>query len=178
MPEVFDIADRRPSEYELHSGFQGVRFLSLELEGFGIYAQPIRFTFPPLVGIDIRPNEKGKSTLVQGLQAVLFGLPNNSDSDKFGTARFRSWERSRAFSGALDLLIDGRRYRILRDFDTHLTRILSLDYGEAVLYQGEANPKGHTSSIHRYRQVLAELIPVTDPELFQAVYCVEQPLPP
>jgi DNA repair exonuclease SbcCD ATPase subunit len=152
-----------------------VRFVTLRLESFGPYTRGVRFHFPPGLGVDVRPNESGKSTLLHGLRAVLFGLPRGSDPEAWTTARFRSWQPARAFTGELILEADGKRYAIQRDFETHMTRVIGPE-GES-LFHGEANPQGRARAVQRYREVLGEVFAVTDEDLFRSVFCVEQPLP-
>ncbi|MBD3336966.1 MAG: AAA family ATPase [Candidatus Eisenbacteria bacterium] len=154
-----------------------VRFLSLRLEGFGLYDRPVEFTFPAGLAVDVRPNEKGKSTAIDGLLAVLYGLPHTTDPERFGSERCRSWEPARSFSGVLELSVDGRRFRIHRDFETHATRIVAEEGADPVLFDGEANPMGRTYGIRRYRETLSGLITVTDEDLFRSIFSLGQPLP-
>src|SRR5690606_34836259 len=100
-------------------GWAVIRLESLELYGFGIFREGVRIDFPPGLGVLIGPNERGKSTVLQGIGAVLFGLPTLSDPTRTGTGRFRNRERPRRFEGELILEIEGVRFRIVRDFDTH-----------------------------------------------------------
>ncbi|WP_420544325.1 AAA family ATPase, partial [Symbiobacterium thermophilum] len=53
----------------------GVIWHSVSLTGFGPYARKVTYTFPAGLGVLVAPNESGKSTLVAGLMAVLYGLP-------------------------------------------------------------------------------------------------------
>ena len=53
----------------------GVIWHSVSLTGFGPYAEKTTYTFPAGLGVLVAPNESGKSTLVAGLMATLYGLP-------------------------------------------------------------------------------------------------------
>ena len=71
--------------------------------GFGLYRDPVTFVFPSTLGVLVGPNESGKSTLVHGLLATLFGLKRESDVTGFSTARFKNWDSPTSFWGELAL---------------------------------------------------------------------------
>ncbi len=52
-----------------------VTWRALELEGFGRYRDRVSVEFTGGLNTLVADNEAGKSTLVAGLTAVLFGLP-------------------------------------------------------------------------------------------------------
>jgi len=91
----------------------------VRLEGFGLYAQPVRFLLQDGLNVFTAPNEGGKSTLLAGLQSLLFGLPEKNDPEPWGTARFRSWSGSPRFRGEITLLSGNTWHRLQRDFATH-----------------------------------------------------------
>ncbi len=91
----------------------------VRLEGFGLFAQAVRFVFSDGLNVLTAPNESGKSTLLAGLQSVLFGLPEKSDAEQWGTARFRNWSGSPRFRGEVTLLSAGTWHRLQRNFATH-----------------------------------------------------------
>ncbi|MCK4412644.1 MAG: AAA family ATPase [Candidatus Eisenbacteria sp.] len=96
-----------------------VLFRHLELRGFGLFGRPTRFEFEPGLNVFVAPNESGKSTFLSGMLAVLFGLPEKSDPQLWGTTRFQSWELPLPFKGEVLLLSQGVWHRIQRDFATH-----------------------------------------------------------
>src|SRR5690606_16261518 len=71
-----------------------VRWSHLVLHGFGRFAGTVSLEFGPGLNVLVAPNEAGKSTLLAGLAAVLFGLPATTDPDKFGHGRWRNWQGS------------------------------------------------------------------------------------
>ena len=68
-----------------------VTWKKLRLAGFGAYKEPVTVEFQEGLNVLVAPNERGKTTLIAGLQAILFGLPASSDPGKFGDSRFRNW---------------------------------------------------------------------------------------
>jgi len=91
----------------------------VELEGFGLYRDKTRFDFAPGLNVLIAPNETGKSTFMNGLLATLFGLPEKSDAESWGTTRYRNWESPLHFKGRISLHTSLAWHQIKRDFATH-----------------------------------------------------------
>ena len=152
-----------------------VRWLSLELSGFGVY-DDVRIDFPAGSGVLIAPNESGKSTALAGLTAVLFGLPTNSDPTAWGTARYRSYSSSARFAGRVEFVArDGGRYEVRRDFDGHEVGLVRLEPDRATLFSGKHNPGARKAS-GKYEDLLAELLGMTSAELFRQTFSIEQPL--
>ena len=96
-----------------------VLWKNLKLVGFGRYRDGVSLQLSDGINPYIAGNEEGKSTLVAGLMAVLFGLPYSRSLDKFGTERYRNWDGSSQFEGEVLFEVDDVTYRIWRDFDTH-----------------------------------------------------------
>mgnify|MGYP001295782516 CR=1 FL=1 len=151
---------------------------SLVLRGFGPYREEVRVSFPPGLSHWVAPNETGKSTLVAGLAAILYGLPASSDPTRFGQARFRHWRGAPRFDGELEFTaIDGQRYRLERDFASHRVRLTRLDpAGPVVEWQGTHNP-GSTRPAPGYEETIRRLVGVASRSLLMQTFCVEQPLP-
>lgn len=155
-----------------------VRILRLSLAGFGIYEQPSHFRFPAGPGIVAGPNETGKSTLLNGLAAVWFGLPSESSPSRFGSARFRSFSRPRDFWGEAEWERAGHRFILHRSFDTHRVRLIRQgDSGNELLFEGEHNPRATSSAGSAFRALLQEHLGISDLDLFLQTFCMSQPLP-
>lgn len=149
----------------------------LLLRGFGCYATEVSLRLPSGLGVLVGPNETGKTTLIDGLSAVLFGLPAGQDPSKFNQARYRNWQHSPRFAGELHFTVDGSGYHLQRDFSTNRILLRRQD-GSAwrELAQGVDNP--NASRPHQiYRDWLRRLIGISQRELFQAAFCLSQPLP-
>lgn len=154
-----------------------VTWRRLTLAGFGCHARPVRLELGEGLNVLVAPNEAGKSTLVAGLEAVLFGLPNSSDPAEFGTARFRPRAGAERLEGTVEFTADGRNYRVWRDFHTNRVSLQEkLDDAWRELAGGEHNPQARRRNT-RYEEALAGLLGMSDRALFEATFCLAQPLP-
>ncbi len=153
-----------------------LRIRELSLAGFGIYEEPTRFLVPDGPAIFWGANETGKSTFLWGIAAVWFGLPQNSDPTKVGTSRFRSFSKPEQFWGELVWDVEGETYRLHRNFDSHQVK-LTRDgtEGSSVLFQGEHNPQGRSSSGKAFPSKLKKIIGFARMDLFLETFCLSQP---
>ncbi len=127
----------------------------------------------------VLPNESGKSTLVAGLAAIIFGLPASSDPTKFGQARYRNWDDPPRFDGELYFAVDQQEYHLTRDFATHKVTLRQQKNGqwaEIEKASGVDNPNASRPFLG-YRQMLQELFGVASLDLFLSTFCLTQPLP-
>lgn len=156
----------------------GVIWHSVSLTGFGPYADRVTYTFPEGIGVLVAPNESGKSTLVAGLMATLYGLPASSSPDDFGQGRYRHQGRAPAFEGEVEFTAaDGLRYRVWRDFESHRVTVTRFGPdGPERIYQGTHNP-GARRGNETYEKLIAGLVGLPSRELLAATFCVTQPLP-
>ena len=70
-----------------------VTFKRLTLEGFGLYRELTAFDFSEGISCYVAGNESGKSTMVAGLIATLFGLRHRQKATiPFTLERFRNWD--------------------------------------------------------------------------------------
>ena len=149
----------------------------LILCGFGCYKERTEFSFGPGLNNLVAPNEQGKSTMLAGLAAVLFGLPNVSDAARFGKAKFRSWETSEGFYGEVYFWAGGDHYRVQRDFETDRVRLEKLNGGQwELIAGGEHRTQARRRNV-TYEEALGKLIGIVSHDLFEATFCVGQPLP-
>ncbi|HEY8394636.1 MAG TPA: AAA family ATPase [Thermaerobacter sp.] len=156
-----------------------VRWHRLVLRGFGPYRGEARVDFPDGLVTLVAPNESGKSTLVAGLAAVIYGLPGSSDPTRFGQARFRHWLGAARFEGELEFTaVDGHVYHLYRDFETHRVRLTRLTGGGPVVeVEGVHNP-GASRRNSRYEERIQQLVRIGTRELLLQTFCVQQPLLP
>lgn len=155
-----------------------VHFLELELEGFGVFAKRVSVSFPARAGVYTAPNEAGKSTLLYGLAAVLFGLPESREASRLGTGRFRSFGNAHAFRGRLVFAIGPTTYRLERNFETHRVLLSADEAGRArEIFAGEHNPGARSSAGKSFAAVLRELLGLSSLELFQETVFFAQPSP-
>ncbi len=180
-----------------------IQVREVELEGFGLYHRRTRFNFAPGLNVLIAPNEMGKSTFMNGLLATLFGLPEKSDPEAWGTTRYRNWETPLYFRSRTILHTGTTWHQIKRDFATHsvqwsttasaLLEAVQTGENEAdsqpagliplvkpkemdwlIRFDEEHNPAGRGESVRRYQKYLYDLLGIEDRELFLLTYCMTQ----
>lgn len=154
-----------------------VLWKTLSLVGFGRYREGVEISLAPGINTCITGNEGGKSTLVAGLIAVIFGLPQERSQDRFGIDRYKNWHGPRNFQGQVIFHAQGEDYRIIRNFETHDISLSKFQNGQwQVQVLGEHNPRARRRNI-RYEEKIEELLGIWSQELFTSVFCVEQPFP-
>lgn len=147
----------------------------ITLCGFGLYREPASFGFAPSLSVMVGENETGKSTLVSGILATLFGLRRESDPTEFTTARFKNWDSPPGFWGELEFTASGRLYRLRRDFETHDVMFVREDErGAAPEFKGKHNRAGRGPEVGRYADTLHRILGVQDQQVFESVFCVTQ----
>lgn len=153
-----------------------VYWKSLDLAGFGIH-EAVTLEFPEGLSVFVAPNERGKSTAVAGLTAVVFGLPTSSDQTAWGQARFRNNRGLSRFEGStVFVALDGKTYQVQRNFETHRVRLSKLEGGSWVpIFEGDHNP-GAYKSARIYEEQLKMLVGLTSHELFNSTFNICQPL--
>lgn len=154
-----------------------VKFDRVRLTGFGPYRETTEFIFSDGLNVLVAPNETGKSTLVAGVTALLFGLPQTTDATVFGQARYRNWDNPLGFEGELFWRVDGKPYRLRRNFQNNQISLAQGEKGEyRELIGGTHNPRAQRRN-QRYEEKLQELFGLSSQELFEATFCLTQPLP-
>jgi uncharacterized protein YhaN len=151
----------------------------LHLEGFGLYERAVNALYKEGVNHYVAHNERGKSTLVNGVLAVIYGLTHGQyvkKEEEFNTARFRNWNDPSKFEGELEFLLGGIKYRISRNFENHKISFLKhIDDGWIELAQGVHNPAGKVNE--KYEKALKDVLKITTKELFAKTFCINQPFP-
>jgi chromosome segregation protein len=166
-----------PSDGPARNTRAGFRFTRCHLAGFGLYDSAAGFVFPAGPGVLLGPNESGKSTLLHGLTAVLFGLPSDIRAGNFGSARFRSFSHPKEFWGEVEWERLGRVYRLRRVFETHHVRLTEKsEKGATVLFTGEHNPQATSPAGSAFPRLLREHIGLGSRQLFEETFCITQPL--
>jgi len=150
----------------------------ISLEGYGLFAgaRTVEFTARG-VNIVIGPNETGKSTLVSGLCAVLFGERPSV------TVRVRSWHAAgdTGFRGVVQLRTrDGRSLRMTRDFAAEtLTVTETSDGTERVVFSGRLTPGTRRGSVVQpYKTLLTEIVGFSSRTIFEQTLCMKQTMLP
>ncbi len=155
-------------------------FEKLILQGFGPYREATTFTFTPGVNGYIAANETGKTSMMAGLLATIFGLTHRRrGASAFNLERFRNWDQPAACRGELFLSSAGRRYQLQRDFDTHQVALWELSDGLAPLrlvVEGQHNPEAR-KPLRSYEEAVHRILGISRQELFETTFFVAQPLP-
>jgi len=104
----------------------GLVLRAVRLRGFGPFDDVVAF-FEPGLNVLVQPNEWGKSTLVAGVEAVLFGFRAVAAFSAeragrrtwlAGRERYRSWYDPPAFDGILVFEKDGQLFQLYREFES------------------------------------------------------------
>jgi len=155
----------------------GIIFEHLILEGFGPFRDPVQVELYPGMNNLVAENESGKSSVVAGILAVLYGLPGVSDPSRRGTRRFRNWDDPRCFRGRLDLRAGGKSFSLERDFDTHRVELQEVSGGkQRAIVTGLHNPRARKPN-HRYEKWLGEILGARHRAAYEGTLCLRQPLP-
>ncbi len=157
-----------------------ITFEEFMIEGFGKYREPTAFTFAHGVNRYVAENETGKTTMVAGIVATIFGLSHRQRNvSAFHLERFRNWENPATCRGELILTVQEKRYRIRRNFDTHHVALSQAneDTGQyEILVDGQHNPEAR-KPLKLYEDYLQQILGISSQELFQDTFFVAQPLP-
>lgn len=156
---------------------KGVVWKKLTLSGFGPFQSTVTVHLEPGFNVIVADNEQGKSTIVAGLTAVLFGLPASSDPTEFGQAKFKNWYEPLRFDGELQFTKGDVLYRVRRNFADHkVTVSVRTEDGWTDHFGGRHNPKARRRNVH-YEQFLSDIVGIVDDKLFSTVFTVGSPLP-
>jgi chromosome segregation protein len=158
-------------------GLAQVRFKKLKLSGFGPYRDTVVCELTDGINTLVARNETGKSSLVAGLVATIFGLPRKSNREDFGTERFKNWHGPVRFEGEVEFEVDSAVYTIWREFDSFKISLSVFENEkQRNLVSGEHNTQATKRNIE-YEKWLKRLFGMASRELFEATFCVTQPLP-
>ncbi len=157
-----------------------VVFEKLILQGFGPYREATTFTFTQGINGYVAANETGKSSMVAGLLATIFGLSHRRRSGSaLNLDRLRNWDHPAACRGELFLSSAGQKYQLQRDFDTHHVTLWELpdDYGRRrLVVEGQHNPEAR-KPLRSYERAVHRILGISSQDLFEATFFVGQPLP-
>lgn len=157
-----------------------VLFEKLILEGFGPYRERKEFIFCKGTNIYVALNETGKSTMIAGLAAVIFGLSHRQKSTSaFTIERFRNWNSPSACRGELHLRSGGDSYIIIRDFDSHQVSLWIKEKSsndKNLIVEGLHNPEARKPLVI-YEDKIKDLVGINNRELFMEAFFLSQPIP-
>lgn len=167
----------RPSSDALHP--VGVLFERLELSGLqGVGTVELRF--PPGLGTLARPNEWGKSAVVEGLTAVLFGPPPAADdrAEPVGVGAAPAATSAAGPAGRLTFVgADGRRFRLERDLASGAGRLVPEGEGTGAGEDGAGWEDAEAVEGGDLEPALEAVLGLGARKAFVESFCVTQPLP-
>lgn len=109
-----------------------MEFRELKITDFGKFHQK-NISLKEGINLIYGENEAGKSTLHGFLRGMLFGIdkPRGRASKEDIYTRFQPWENPSLYRGSLDFSVEGKNYRIIRNFDKNnkSTTFLDLETG-------------------------------------------------
>ena len=142
-----------------------MRLERVVIEGFGPLTAYEAVFEPKRLNLVIGPNESGKSSFASAVVSTLFGFGSHE-----AEALARPWSGAR-HAAAVTFRAANDRYRVSRRFDTHDVEVVRLgaEGEEAVetLFKGSANPRGRSSDLERYEELLRGWLGFTDERLFR-----------
>ncbi|MDD5614067.1 MAG: AAA family ATPase [Candidatus Omnitrophica bacterium] len=90
-----------------------MRFDSVEIFGFGKIKNNLKLNFAPKINVILAPNDRGKSTLIESVFAILYPFGDTrTDLGRKKRIRFKPWS-SDSYGGRIDIGLNaGENYRI------------------------------------------------------------------
>lgn len=134
----------------------------IELRHFGRFADAA-FDFSAGINLVTGPNEAGKSTLMEAIPAVLYGLRDKE--------RYRPWGREGGCSAVLVLqTAKGTEVRIEREIISDRVTLTETDQQGTILvsFEGKIAPLGRSSERALYLEHLERITGHADEEIFRA----------
>ncbi|HEY6573034.1 MAG TPA: AAA family ATPase, partial [Candidatus Eisenbacteria bacterium] len=142
-----------------------MRLERVVIEGFGPLAAYEAVFEPKRLNLVIGPNESGKSSFASAVVSTLFGFSSHE-----AEALARPWSGAR-HAASVTFRAANDRYRVWRRFDTHDVEVVRLgaegDEAVETLFKGAANPRGRSSELERYEDLLRGWLGFTDERLFR-----------
>lgn len=142
-----------------------MRLERVVIEGFGPLTAYEAVFEPKRLNLVIGPNESGKSSFASAVVSTLFGFGSHE-----AEALARPWSGAR-HAASVTFRAANDRYRVSRRFDTHDVEVVRLGAeGEEpveTLFHGSANPRGRSSELEKYEEILRGWLGFTDERLFR-----------
>jgi uncharacterized protein YhaN len=137
--------------------------LGINVAGIGPLIEKQCDFVSPGMSLVFGPNESGKSTLSNAINQIIYGFPTRRAAEQS-----QSWERSERFEGRVEIGIGEDVYTIERDFLTDQTTVTQIrsDLEKQVIFEGNANPRGRSSELPAYRELLRERLCIPPMNVF------------
>lgn len=135
-----------------------MRLSRLRFEGFGCFNRGLDIRFEDGINIVMGPNESGKSTVVEGMMAILFGFPDRATEDSYRPRGVYG-----AWTGELGLVTSDGEYHIARDFETHRILVTRTSAkGTVTLFQGEVRSRAAGDGMEAYLDLVENILGFRD----------------
>jgi uncharacterized protein YhaN len=144
-----------------------MRILKVTLDGMGCFngnRGPFEFGNDRVVILG--PNEAGKSTLMQSISALLFGFEKSAEEE-----RWRPWGKCKRFGGRIEFSANGQDYVLDREWG--IDKVILTHNGD-ILYDDDVNPRGKKETDEAFRNVLADILPISGEGIFRMLSFVRQ----
>ncbi|HJW14673.1 MAG TPA: AAA family ATPase, partial [Thermoanaerobaculia bacterium] len=142
-----------------------MRLERVSIEGFGPLTAYDAVFEPKRLNLVIGPNESGKSSFASAVVATIFGFTSHE-----AEALSRPWNGAK-HAATVTFRAANDRYRVARRFDTHDVVVdrLGPEGDEVVetLFRGQANPRGRSSELERYEELVRGWFGFVDERLFR-----------
>lgn len=150
-----------------------VYWQKLILRGFGPFEQEVDLDFREGINLLISGNESGKSSLVLGLAATLFGLDPQGES-RHTLERYHNWQNPERCEGELFFLAEGQNYHLQRIFSSDRVRLRCWrNSAWQLLYDG-FDHRHSSLSPGSFREQLQRLLGLHNLSAFLETFCVSQ----
>jgi len=146
-----------------------MRFKRLKLSKFGRFDDEVDLDFSDS-GIDvvIGANETGKSTIMDGILTILFGLSKTSEKEMRVP-----WSKGESGKGSLEIELNGS-YSIQREIGSQFTTMTkNSEELPLELFKGDAKPGG-TKESSQYFKKLNETFSLTSREILESLTFINQ----
>ncbi|HEU4724216.1 MAG TPA: AAA family ATPase [Candidatus Eisenbacteria bacterium] len=142
-----------------------MRLERVVIEGFGPLSAYEAIFEAKKLNLVIGPNESGKSSFASAVVSTLFGFASHE-----AEALSRPWSGAR-HAASVTFRAANDRDRVSRRFDTHDVEVVRLapegDKVVETLFKGAANPRGRSSDLEKYEELLRGWLGFTDERLFR-----------
>ena len=104
-------------------------FEALKVTGYGCLRGEYKFA-PDKVNLAVADNETGKSTLVSAILAAFYGIVEDERVTRDPRPRRKNvlpWTKPEEFGVTLDFCVDKIHWRIQRDFNSGLVKLIDRD---------------------------------------------------
>ena len=135
---------------------------NLELNNFGKFSQA-SFTFKPVLNLVLGPNEAGKSTLMEAIPTLFFGVRNKE--------RFQNWKSSGNCRVSAVFRHGQKVLRIERDILSDQVSLVEEEANaENILYcfEGKVSSLGRSSEKAEYSDRIARELGIVEEDIFRS----------